>query len=63
MKVNQMKSELEKVAKVLPDVRRQLDQIYHLEAGKKGRIKLLWKEYEPQVKELKSTKEFRDIFQ
>ncbi len=63
MKVNEMKMELEKVSKVIPELRKELDEIYHLESGKKGRLKLLWKEYGPKVKELKGSREFRDILQ
>ncbi len=63
MKVNEMKTELEKVAKVIPELRKELDDIYHMDAGRKGRMKLLWKEYAPKVKELKGLREFRDILQ
>lgn len=63
MKVNEMKNELEKVSKVLPELRKELDEVYHLETGKKSRMKLLWKEYETKVKEMKSSREFRDILQ
>jgi hypothetical protein len=63
MKVNEIKDELEKVSKVIPELRKELDDAYHLDSGKKSRIKLLWKEYEPRVKEMKMSKEFRDLFQ
>ncbi len=63
MKVNEMKNELEKVSRVLPELRKELDEVYHLETGKKSRMKLLWKEYESKVKEMKSSREFRDILQ
>ncbi len=63
MKVNEMKSELEKVSRVIPELRKELDEIYQLDSGKKGKLKLLWKEYEPKVKEMRSSKEFRDILQ
>jgi hypothetical protein len=61
MKVNEMKNELEKVSRVIPELRKELDELYHLEAGKKSRIKLLWKEYEGKVKEMRSSGEFRDL--
>ncbi len=63
MKVNEMKTELEKVARVLPELRKELDEVYHLDTGKKSRMKLLWKEYETKVKEMRSSREFRDILQ
>ncbi|MFL5784739.1 MAG: hypothetical protein ACJ76H_09035 [Bacteriovoracaceae bacterium] len=63
MKVNEIKDELEKVSKVIPELRKELDDAYHLDSGKKSRIKLLWKEYEPRVKEMKMSKEYRDLFQ
>lgn len=63
MKVNEMKNELEKVSKVLPELRKELDEVYHMETGKKSRLKLLWKEYESKVNEMKSSREFRDILQ
>ena len=63
MKVNEMKNELEKVSKVLPELRKELDEVYHMESGKKSRLKLLWKEYESKVNEMKSSREFRDILQ
>jgi hypothetical protein len=63
MKVNEIKDELEKVARVIPELRQGLDEAYHLDTGKKSRIKLLWKEYEPRVKEMKMSKEYKDLFQ
>ena len=41
MKVHEMKEELEKVAKVVPELRQELDEAYNSETGKKSRIKLL----------------------
>ncbi len=63
MKVNEIKSELEKVSRVIPELRKELDEAYHLEIGKKSQLKLLWKEYEPRVKEMRNSKEFRDLLQ
>lgn len=63
MKVHEMKSELEKVSKVIPELRKELDEVYHLDSGKKGRLKLLWKEYEGRVKEMRMSKEFKDLLQ
>lgn len=63
MKVNEMKNELEKVSRVIPELRKELDEVYHLDSGKKSRLKLLWKEYEGRVKEMKMSKEFKDLLQ
>ena len=63
MKVNEMKLELEKVSKVIPELRKELDEIYHMETGKKGRMKLLWKEFEPRINEIRNSREYRDILQ
>ena len=63
MKVNEMKNELEKVSKIIPEIRKELDDVYHLDTGKKSRIKLLWKEYEDKVKELRNSREYREILQ
>lgn len=61
MKIHEMKGELEKVAKFVPELRKDLDDAYASESGKKSRIKLLWKEYEPKYKELSETREFRNL--
>lgn len=63
MKVNEMKNELEKVSKVLPELRKELDEVYHMVSGKKSKLKLLWREYEGRVKEMRMSKEFKDILQ
>ncbi len=63
MRVNEMKDELEKVSKVLPKLRRELDEVYQMESGRKSRLKLLWREYETKVREMKSSKEYRDLIQ
>ncbi len=63
MKVTEMKNELEKVSRVIPELRKELDDVYHMDSGKKSRLKLLWKEYEDRVKEMKNSREFRDILQ
>lgn len=61
MKVYEMKNELEKVAKVIPELRKELDDAYLSHEGKKSKIKLLWKQYEQKHKELRETKEYRNL--
>jgi hypothetical protein len=61
MKVTEMKTELEKVSKFIPELRKELDEAYHLESGKKSKIKLLWKEYSDRYKEISETPEFRKM--
>lgn len=63
MKVTEMKNELEKVSRVIPELRNELDKVYHMDTGKKSKLKLLWKEYEEKVKEMRSSREYRDILQ
>ncbi len=63
MKVNEMKTELEKVSRIIPELRKELDDAYHMGSGKKSRLKLIWKEYEGKVKELRESREYRDILQ
>lgn len=63
MKVNEMKNELEKVSRVIPELRKELDEVYQMDSGRKSRMKLLWKEYEEKVKELRNSREYRDILQ
>lgn len=61
MKVHEMKNELEKVAKVIPELRHQLDDAYTSDEGKKSRIKLLWKQYEDKHKEMRESREYRNL--
>lgn len=61
MKVAEIKSELEKVSKVIPELRKDLDAAYALDTGKKSRIKLLWKEYEDQYKEIKNSRVYKTL--
>lgn len=61
MKVSEIKSELEKVSKVIPELRKKLDEAYSSGTGKKGRIKLLWKQYEDRYKEIMNSPEYRDL--
>jgi hypothetical protein len=63
MKVNEMKNELEKVSRVIPELRKELDDAYQMDSGKKSRIKLLWREYEDRVKEMRSSREYRELLQ
>ena len=61
MKVYEMKDELEKVAKVIPELRHQLNEAYKSDEGKKSKIKLLWKQYEDKHKEMRESKEYRNL--
>jgi hypothetical protein len=61
MKVFEMKNELEKVAKVVPKLREELDEVYSAPTGRKTRIKLLWKQYESKHKELRESREHKNL--
>ncbi|WPU66879.1 hypothetical protein [Peredibacter starrii] len=61
MKITEIKSELEKVSKVIPELRKDLDEAYTLDAGKKSRIKLLWREYEDRYKEIRNSKVYNTL--
>ena len=61
MKVSEIKSELEKVSKVIPELRKELDEAYSLDTGKKSRIKLIWKEYEDQYKEIRNSRIYKTL--
>lgn len=61
MKVTEIKSELEKVSKVIPELRKDLDEAYTLDTGKKSRIKLLWREYQDRYKEIRNSKIYNTL--
>jgi hypothetical protein len=61
MKVHEIKDELEKMAKVTPELRKELDQAYISESGKKTRLKYLWKQYEARHKQLSDSKDYKDL--
>lgn len=61
MKVTEIKNELEKISKVIPELRKELDEAYTLGSGKKSRIKLLWKEYEDRHKDIKNSREYKNL--
>lgn len=61
MKVTEIKSELEKVSKVIPELRKELDRLYAMDSGKKSRIKLLWREYENRYNEIKNSKLYKTL--
>lgn len=61
MKIYQMKEELEKVAKIIPELREELDKAYHSDAGKKSKIKLLWKQYEAKHHEMRDSKDYKNL--
>lgn len=61
IKVTEIKSELEKVSKLIPELRKDLDEAYHLDSGKKSRIKLLWKEYSDRYNEIKNSREYKNL--
>lgn len=61
MKIHEMKDELEKVAKVIPELRNELNYAYKTDAGKKSKIKLLWKQYENKHKEMRESKQYKNL--
>lgn len=61
MKIFEIKNELEKVSRVLPELRSKLDDAYSSSSGKKGKIKLLWKEYEAKHKEMRNSKDYKNL--
>ncbi len=61
MKVTEIKSELEKVSKVIPELRKDLNEAYASGPGKKSRIKLLWKEYESRYNDIKNSKLYKTL--
>ncbi len=61
MKITEIKSELEKVSKVIPELRKDLDETYRADSGKKSRIKLLWREYEDRYKEVRNSRIYRTL--
>lgn len=61
MKFYEMKEELEKVAKIIPELREELDKAYHSDTGKKSKIKLLWKQYEARHHEMRDSKDFKNL--
>ena len=61
MKVTEIKSELEKVSRFIPELRKDLDEAYQLDTGKKSKIKLLWKEYSDRYKEISESAEYRNM--
>ncbi len=58
MKAHEMKNELEKVAKIVPELRRELDQTYSEDTGRKTKLKLLWKQYESKHRELRDDRQY-----
>ena len=61
MKVTDIKSELEKASKFIPELRKELDQAYQLDTGRKSKIKLIWREYSDRYNQIKDSKEFRNL--
>lgn len=61
MKIYDVKNELEKIAKLMPELRKELDEAYTLEHGKKSRLKEIWKEHEGELKEIMNSKEYRTL--
>lgn len=56
-----MKTELEKVAKFIPDLRHGLDEAYKSSEGKKSKIKLLWQQYEKKHDEMRDSKQYENL--
>lgn len=61
MKVHEIKKELEKVSKVLPDLRHDLDEVYATDQGKKTKLKQLWKDYEDKYNEIRNSKVYKTL--
>lgn len=61
MKVVEIKAELEKVSKIIPELRKDLDEAYVADHGKKSKIKLLWKQYEDQYKEIRNSPVYKSL--
>jgi hypothetical protein len=61
MKIYEIKGELEKISKVIPELRTELDKAYTSDSGKKSKIKLLWKQYENRHRELKNSAEYKHL--
>ena len=61
MKVHEMKNELEKISKMVPQLRQELDEAYTGHESKKSKIKLLWKQYEARHKELRESREYENL--
>jgi hypothetical protein len=61
MKVFEMKAELEKVAKFIPELREGLDEAYKAHEGKKSKIKLLRQQYGKRHDEMRDSKQFEDL--
>ena len=61
MKIHEMKEELEKVAKVIPELRDELNEAYLTDTGKKRKLKLLWKQYEKKHQEMRDSAEYRNL--
>lgn len=61
MNLHEVKDELEKVAKFIPELRKDLDEAYKLDHGKKSRIKLLWKEYHDEYKKIRDSAVYKNL--
>ncbi|MGE3610164.1 MAG: hypothetical protein AB7I27_11295 [Bacteriovoracaceae bacterium] len=62
MKITEIKSELEKVSKIIPELRHDLDEIYASdEGGKKRKMKELWRQYENKYNEVKNSKIYKTL--
>lgn len=61
MKVVEIKAELEKVSKIIPELRKDLNEAYVAGQGKKSRMKLLWKQYEDQYREIRNSPLYKSL--
>jgi hypothetical protein len=61
MKTSEIKSELEKIAKVIPELRHDLDATYVSGPGKKSRLKQIWRNYEDRYKEIKNSRLYKTL--
>ena len=61
MRSSEIKSELEKIAKVIPELRHDLDETYMSGQGKKSKLKQLWRNYEDRYKEIKNSRLYKTL--
>lgn len=60
-KLQEIKAELEKVSKIIPELRHELDEVYASGPGKKSRMKLLWHQFEDRYNKVKNSPEYTKL--
>lgn len=61
MRASEIKTELEKIAKVIPELRNELDETYMSGPGKKSRLKQIWRTYEERYKAIKNSRLYKTL--